>query len=139
MVDGSLSRHRKPVFQRGDTALWFGPVLEFGSVFALFKRSAVTASAMETLNTPATLCAGRMEYPCVIRQASKERMSVSINRAANISGAVIVVDHARGLAFDGRIGTIRGQDVTLDITASHKLGGLVPARLGRARDIWKRA
>lgn len=93
---------------------------------------------METLNTAATLCAGRMEYACVIRQASKERMSVLISRAANISGAVIVVDHARGLAFEARITAFKGQDVSLEIAASHKLGGLVPARLSRARDIWKR-
>ena len=94
---------------------------------------------METLNTPATLCTGGMEYPCTIRQASSEQIVASVYRAANISGTVIVVDHARGLAFDARISTIKAQDVTLDIIASHKLGGLVPARLGRARDIWKRA
>lgn len=79
-----------------------------------------------------------MEYPCVIRQASKTRMAISVSRAANIAGAVIVVDHTRGLALDARIGTIKGQDVVLDITASHNLAGLVPARLSRARDIWKR-
>lgn len=108
-------------------------------MFALFKRGAATAHTMETLNTPATLCAGGMEYACVIRQASKERMSVSLSRAANISGGVIVVDHVRGLAFEARIVAFKGLEVSLEITASHRLGGLVPARLSRARDIWKRA
>jgi len=52
---------------------------------------------------------------------------------------VIVVDHVRGLALDARIGAIKGLEVVLDITASHNLAGLVPARLSRARDIWKRS
>lgn len=108
-------------------------------MLGLFKRGSEAAPKMETLNSPATLCAGRMEYPCVIRQASRARMTIVLSRTANIAGSVIVVDHVRGLALDARIDAIKGLEVGLDITASHNLAGLVPARLSRARDLWKRS
>lgn len=108
-------------------------------MFGLFKRASGAADQMETINAKGTVCAGGMELPCRIRKGSSSRMVVLMDRSGGLSGNVIIVDHQRGMAFDARVASMREREVTLDVRASHNLAGLVPARLSRARDIWKRA
>lgn len=94
---------------------------------------------METINAKGTVCAGRMDIPCRIHKASKSRIVLVLERNTGLSGTVVVVDHKRGLAFDATVASSRERELTLDVRASHNLAGLVPARLSRARDIWKRS
>lgn len=93
---------------------------------------------MEAVNAKGTICAGRMEYPCRIRLASDTQVVVLLERNSSVSGNVIVVDHKNGTAMDAKVGQVKGQELTLSVHATTNLAGLVPARLGRARDIWKR-
>lgn len=108
-------------------------------MFGLFGRSAQGASKLETVNGRGTLCNNGVEFPCVIRKASAQTLIVTLDRGRSLSGATIVVDHKRGLAFDATIGSSKRQELTLDVSRSHDLRGLVPARLSRARDLWKRS
>lgn len=116
-----------------------GLLLSAFTVFGLFKRASGTTEKMETINAKGTICAGRMEIPCRIQKASASRMVVLVERHTGVSGNVVVVDQLRGLAFDASLASSRERELTLDLRASHNLAGLVPARLSRARDIWKRA
>lgn len=65
-------------------------------------------------------------------------MIVLLERNSSVAGAVIIVDHKHGTAMDAKIEQVKGQELMLGIHSRTNLGGLVPARLGRARDIWKR-
>lgn len=85
-----------------------------------------------------TVIAGAMEWPCRLCAGSETRLEVRLERGSGLSGKMIVVDHARGLALDVRVAQSKGADVTFDVVGSHDLRGLVPARLGRARDIYNR-
>lgn len=94
---------------------------------------------MKALNTRGVVCAGRMELSCRIQKASASRMVVQLERHSAVSGNVVVVDLQRGFAFDAAIVTSRERELMLDVRTRHNLAGLVPARLSRARDIWKRS
>ena len=108
-------------------------------MFGLFKRASGAADQMETLNTKGTVCAAGMEISCRIRKGSASKMVVLLDRKTGLSGNVLVVDQDRGMAFDATITNAQERELTLAVRASHNLGGLVPARLSRARDIWKRS
>lgn len=108
-------------------------------MFGLFGRSARGASKMETVNGRGTICASGLEYPCVIRKASEKALVAVLDRAVSLSGTVLIVDHKRGLALDATLSATKGNELTFDVRRSHDLRGLVPARLSRARDLWKRA
>lgn len=106
-------------------------------MFGLFKRGE-GSSPLKPLSGRGTVATGQMELPCRLKAASQTRLEVSLERGSGLSGTMIVVDHARGLALDVRVSQSRGSDVTFDIIKSHSLQGLVPARLSRARDIYSR-
>lgn len=107
-------------------------------MFGLFKRAKDAASKTEAVNGKGTLCAGCIECPCIIRTVSGKRLVVTLLRQQAVNGDVVLVDHKRALALDASVSALKGNEVTLDVRASHPLGGLVPARLSRARDIYKR-
>lgn len=108
-------------------------------MFGLFGRKSETNSQMQAVNAKGIVCAGVMECACHIRQSSKEKMVVALERAMQVSGAVVIVDLVNGLAYDATITGIKGVVVNADIVKRHDLKGLVPARLGRARDLYNRA
>ncbi len=106
-------------------------------MFGLFKRGG-NASSLKALAGHGTVLTGQMELPCRLKAASDSRLDVGLERGSGLSGAMIVVDHTRGLALDVRVAQAKGSDITFDIVRSHDLRGLVPARLGRARDLYNR-
>ena len=108
-------------------------------MLGLFKRASGATDQMKALNTRGMVCAGRLELACRIHKASDSRMVVQLERPSAVSGHVVVVDLQRGLAFDAAIVSSRAREMVLDVRTRHNLAGLVPARLSRARDIWKRA
>ena len=108
-------------------------------MFGLFGRSARGASKMETVNGRGTICANGLEYPCLIRKASDKTLIAVLDRGGSVSGPAIIVDHKRALALDASVAATKGHELTFDVRRSHDLRGLVPARLSRARDLWKRS
>ena len=76
---------------------------------------------------------------CRLRQRNGNQLDIQIDRGGVPLGPVIVVDLDNGMAMEARLISSKGQDVRLEIQGCHNLKGLVPARLGRAREVWKRA
>lgn len=107
-------------------------------MFGLFRKAPVPRGAVETLNSRGTLCTGKIELPCTLRRISGRELHLTLDHRARIRGGAVVVDHKRALALDVKVVSIKGNEVAVHISARHKLAGLVPARLSRARDIWKR-
>ncbi len=106
-------------------------------MFGLFKRGD-GKSPLKSLSGRGTILSGQMEWPCRLKAGSDQRLDVVLERGVGLSGALVVVDHSRGMALDVRVAQSKGTDITFDIVRSHDLRGLVPARLGRARDIYNR-
>lgn len=108
-------------------------------MLGLFKRIGSPARPQLPATGKGVLCQGKLECGVHIRKASARQMVVVLERAYHFSGPLIVVAYASGLAIDATLSMVRGNELCLDVHASHALHGLVPARLSRARDLWKRA
>ncbi len=106
-------------------------------MFGLFKRGE-SASSLKPISGRGTVMTGQMDLPCRLKAASDKRLEVALERGTGVSGAMIVVDHARGLAMDVKVAQAKGAEVSFEIVRSHDLRGLVPARLSRARDVYNR-
>ena len=51
----------------------------------------------------------------------------------------MLVDLKNAFAMEATVISARGNEVRVQVQSRHDLKGLVPSRLGRARDVWKRA
>ena len=105
-------------------------------MFGLFKRG--ESAPLKSLSGRGTVLMGRMEFACRLRAGSSGRVDVLLERATPLNGAMILVDYERGLAMDVSVLGTKGPDVSFRVERTHDLKGLVPARLGRAREVYNR-
>lgn len=90
-------------------------------------------------NARGIVVAPGFEMPCLIADQSGGGLRVRLDRAIAVSGALVVVDIAQGLAIEAEVAWSKGVEAGLKRRGQTSLRGLVPARLAPARAAWLRA
>lgn len=90
-------------------------------------------------NARGVVVAPGLEMTCLITDASAHGLRVRLDRNMALPVAVIVVDTAAGLAYEGEVAWRKGMEAGLKVRSKVSLRGLTPSRLAAARDAWLRA
>lgn len=94
--------------------------------------------ARSPANTRGLVVAPGVEMPCLIVDQSGAGLKVRLNRAMTLSGPVVVVDLAQGVAVEAEVAWSKGAEAGLKRRGQTSLRGLVPARLAAVRAAWLR-
>lgn len=79
------------------------------------------------------------ELPCLIVEQSAGGLRIRLDRGFTLTGSVIVIDLARGMAIDSAVMWSKGSEAGLKQSGQTSLRGLVPSRLTAAREAFRRA
>lgn len=87
----------------------------------------------------AVLLIGGVETSCRITDESRGGLKLKLDRKADVSGRVIVLEIKDALAVDVEIRWTKGREAGGRRIGETSLRGLVPQRLAAAREAWARA
>ncbi|MGZ9113658.1 MAG: PilZ domain-containing protein [Brevundimonas sp.] len=90
-------------------------------------------------NARGLIVAPGLELPCQIVDQSAGGLRIRLERSFALTGDVIFIDLARGLAIEGRVAWTRGLEIGLKQSGQTSLRGLVPSRFAAAREAFRRA
>lgn len=80
-----------------------------------------------------------LELPCLIADQSASGLRIRLERGFALTGNVIIIDLARGMAIEAAVMWSKGLEAGLKQVSQASLRGLVPSRLAAARDAFRRA
>jgi len=92
-----------------------------------------------TANARGVVVAPGLEMPCLILDQSASGMRIRLDRGFALTGTVIVIDLARGMAIEASVMWNKGLEAGLKQSGQTSLRGLVPSRFAAAREALKRA
>ncbi len=90
-------------------------------------------------NARGVVVAPGLELPCLIVDQSAGGLRVRLDRSFALTGNVIVIDLARGIAIEARVAWSKGLEIGLKQSGQTSLRGLVPSRFAAAREAFRRA
>ncbi|MDI1327957.1 MAG: PilZ domain-containing protein [Brevundimonas sp.] len=90
-------------------------------------------------NSRGVIVAAGLELPCLIVDQSSAGLRVRLDRSFALTGSVIVIDLARGVAIECLVAWSKGLEAGMKQSGQTSLRGLVPSRLAAARDAFRRA
>jgi hypothetical protein len=90
-------------------------------------------------NARGVVVAPGLELPCLIVDQSAAGLRVRLERSFALTGSVIVIDIARGMALECRVAWSKGLEIGLKQSGQASLRGLVPSRFAAAREAFRRA
>ena len=107
-------------------------------MLSLFRRFS-SATQIEQLNSAGVILGDGRDRTCRLLQRQGQMIDLVMLKDTAPKGAIVIVDLKNALAMEATVISARGNEVRVQVQSRHDLKGLVPSRLGRARDVWKRA
>lgn len=80
-----------------------------------------------------------LELPCLIMDQSVGGLRIRLDRGFALTGSVVVIDLARGMAIEAAVMWSKGLEAGLKQSGQTSLRGLVPSRFAAAREAFRRA
>lgn len=90
-------------------------------------------------NARGVVVAPGLEMPCLIVDQSASGLRIRLDRGFTLTGTVIIIDLARGMAIEAVVVWSKGLEAGLKQSGQTSLRGLVPSRFAAAREALKRA